>query len=135
MSWFASLKKQKPGEVIEARTLRETAEVAEWASRARAASPLAITSTAAGPLIRLAGALFGAYVGVTDGTITARSGLTPGNGQVTIYTWNGTALASLNIQIPVLSISSTTGGIATGTYCIILKIYGVYWLITTDCGN
>lgn len=133
MSWFSSLKKQKAGEVIEARTLRETAEVAEWSSRIRAAAPLAITSTAAGPLIRLAGAIFGAYVAVANGTITARSGATPGTGSATIQTWNGTVLASLGIDLPVLNWNSAAGGITTGKYCVLLKIYGVYWVVAAEC--
>jgi hypothetical protein len=135
MPWFKTLTKQKAGDPITARSLRETAEVAEWAGKIRAESPLAVISSGAGPLLRLAGPLFGAYVGVTNGTISARSGSTPGSGNVTIQTWNGTALASLNIDVPVLYISSTTGGLASGVYVILLKIYGRYWIIAVDCAN
>ncbi len=136
MPWFSRIKKQQAGDVIEARTIRQTTESAEWASNIRANPPLSVIATASGPLLRLAGTLFGAYIGVADGTITARSSGTPGNGLFYPQTWNGTALANLStVSVPCLSISSTTGGIPTGTYLVVLKIYGIYWVITADCGN
>jgi hypothetical protein len=136
MSWFRRLHKQKSGEIIEASTLADTAEAAEWAAKIKANPPLSIMSTGAGPLLRLAGAVFGVYVGVSSGTIGPRTGSTPGTGNFTPQTWNGTALANLStITLPCLSISSTTGGIPGGTYLVVLKIYGVYWVITADCGN
>ncbi len=130
-----NLYKQEEGKPIAAKTLRQTAEAAEWATRITAEPPLSIMNLAAGPLIRLAGMLFSVYIGVTDGTISARSGGTPGSGNVTIYTWNGTTLASLGIDKPVFNISSTTGGIPTGTVVVILRICASYWVITADCGN
>lgn len=141
MSWFNKLPRQQAGQPIVARTINRIAGAAEWASRIKADPPLAIISTGAGPLLRLAGPLFGVYIVVTSGTITARSGTTPGSGTAIVQTWNGTVLANLqsasstNVTIPVLSISSTTGGIPTSTYCVALRIAGAYWIISVDCGN
>lgn len=135
MAWFRTHEKQKPGKPIVARTLRQMAETCDWATRIQADPPLSIQSTAAGATLRLAGYLFGVFIGKTDGTITARSGSTPGSGNVKIQTWNGTALADLGIDVAVLNISSTTGGIVDAQYCIVLRIMGAYWIITLDCGN
>lgn len=135
MSWFNKLPRQQAGQPIVARTINQIAASAEWSAKIKADPPLAIINTGAGPLLRLAGPIFGVYIGITDGTITARSGTTPGSGNVKIQTWNGTALADLGVDVPVLSISSTTGGIPTGTYCVVLRIMGAYWMITVDCGN
>jgi hypothetical protein len=131
--WFSNIKRQKPNEPIEARTLRMTAEAAEWASRIKANSPLAIQATGAGPLLRLAGMLFSVYIATANGTITARSGTTPGSGNATLQTWNGTVLASLGIDMPVKNFSAATGGISTGKYLVILKIMGAYWVISVEC--
>jgi TctA family transporter len=112
------------------------AETCDWASQIKAQPPISVMGTAAGPLIRLAGMIFSVYVGVVaTGGITARSGSTPGSGNVTLQTWDGTALASLGITKKAYSISSTTGGIPSGTYCIILRICSAHWLISLDCGN
>lgn len=141
MSWFARLPRQKANQPIAARTINETAAAAEWASRITAAPPLAIVAGLAGPLIKYMGPIFGVYIVVTSGTITARVGTTPGAGTCIVQTWNGSVLANLqssgsvNVTIPVLSISSTTGGIPTGTYGLAIKIAGAYWLCTVDCGN
>lgn len=135
MSWFNKLPRQQAGQPIVARTINQIAASAEWSAKIKADPPLAIINTGAGPLLRLAGPIFGVYIGVTDGTITARSGATPGSGNVKIQTWNGTALADLGVDVPVLYISSTTGGLATGVYVIVLRIMGAYWIISLDCAN
>jgi hypothetical protein len=137
MGLFQTIKKQKSGQVIEAKTLRDTATVAEWAAQIKVAPPLEMMAFAAGPLIRLAGAIFGIYIGVVaTGGISARVGTTPGSGNFTPQTWNGTVLANLSANtLPCYSISSTTAGIPSGTYIIVIKIYNVYWVCTADCGN
>jgi hypothetical protein len=135
MSWFNKLPRQQAGQPIVARTINQIAASAEWSAKIKADPPLAIINTGAGPLLRLAGPIFGVYIGITDGTITARVGTSPGSGNVKIQTWNGSALADLGVDVPVLSISSTTGGIATGVYVIVLRILGAYWLISVDCAN
>jgi hypothetical protein len=133
--WGRNHRKQKGGQPIMASTLRQLAETCDTVSRITADPPLEIVNTGGGMLLRLAGPLFGVHIGVTNGAITARSGGTPGTGNVTIQTWNGTALASLGVDVKAYSISSTTGGIPSGTYCIVLRICGSYWLISVDCGN
>jgi hypothetical protein len=128
-------KKQQPGKPIEARTLREMAETCDFAAQPRAQAPLEFEAMANGPLLRLAGALFGVFIAVTSSTITARSGSTPGSGTATLQTWNGTVLAALS-GVPdytVYNISSSAGGIASGKYCILLRIAGAYWIITAEC--
>lgn len=133
--FFFRHKRQKPDEPISAQMLADMAETCDQMSRITAVPPLEFSWTPAGPVMRLAGMLFGAYVGVTSGTISPRSGLTPGTGTVVLYSWNGTALAATPNSKTVFSISSTTGGIPTGTVVIILRIAGAYWIITADCGN
>ncbi len=134
--WFRRLPVQQPGKPISAQTLRLTTEAAEWATRIRADAPLKVISTGFGPLIRYMGPIFGAYVAVSSGTITARSGSTPGTGSAVIQTWNGTTLANMagsGATVTAKNISSATGGITTGKYMIILKISGTYWVITAEC--
>jgi hypothetical protein len=128
--WFKIHKKPRPGQPLSAQTLREYAQTLDQLCRMRADPPLEIVWGGGGPLFRLAGMLFGAYVGVTDGTITARVGLTPGTGNVTLYTWNGTALASLGIDKPIQSPISV--GLPGGLGVIILRVAGSYWIIWTD---
>ncbi len=140
MSWFARLPRQKAGHPIRARTINRIAETAEQISKFRVCPPLSLNMSAAGLMLRYLGPLFGVYIVLTDGTISARVGTTPGTGTAIIQTFNGTILANLqksgtNVTTKVYSISSTTGGIPTGVYGIALLIFGVYWLITVDCGN
>lgn len=141
MSWFTRLTRQQAGQPIQARTINRGLDTAEWASKIKASPPLSISATGAGPLIRYMGPIFGVYVVVTSGTTSARMGSALGTGTGIIQTWDGTNLANLqsagsvNVTIPIYSISSTTGGIPAGTYGITLKIFGVYFLITLDCGN
>ena len=79
----------------------------------------------------------------TDGTITARSGTTPGTGTVYLVVYDGTVLQIQNgtggnptVTQAVLNFSSTTGGIPTGTYVWIEPDPGSNWFITAvDCGN
>lgn len=136
MGWFKNHWKARAGKPISASGLRGIADTCDQVSRIKCQPPLEALWTPGGLLLRVAGAIFGAYVGVVvGGGISAMSGLTPGTGNVTLYTWNGTVLASLGITEAVYSISSTTGGIPAGTTCIILRIAGNYWLISADCGN
>lgn len=133
MPWLWKHKQQLPGKPISARTLRRMAQTCDWVAQVKAEPPLSVSTSFNGILFRYIGMLFSVYIAVTDGTITARSGSTPGTGNVTLQTWNGTALASLGIDKPVFNFSSTTGGIPTGKYCVILRICGSYWIISTEC--
>jgi hypothetical protein len=136
MAWFKRHKKQEPGEIIEARTLRELAETADATSQIQADPPLGIVAGTGGYFLRYIGPIFGAYIATASGTITARSGSTPGTGTVVLQTWNGTALAAMTgpgATWPVKNWNSASGGVASGKYCVILKIYGVYWVINAEC--
>lgn len=133
MPWFKTHKKQKSGKPIEARTLADMARTCDWIARLQVEPPLSILSVGGGPLLRWAGMIFGVYIGITNGTITARSGSTPGSGRVDFQAWNGTTLQSMGTHQTCYNISSSSGGIVTGKYCIVLKISGVYWIITTEC--
>jgi hypothetical protein len=137
MAWFRRHKKQRPDQVIEARTLRELAETADATSQIQADPPLGIVAGTGGYLLRYIGPIFGAYIAVVNsGGISARSGSTPGSGQVTLQTWNGTSLAAMTgpgATWPVKNWNSASGGVASGKYCVILKIYGVYWVINAEC--
>lgn len=135
MPFWGKRTRFRAGKPIVARDLNRVAEMAEKAALIQADPPLAIVSTPGGPLLRLAGMLFSAYIAVTTSTITARSGGTPGSGTVKLQSWNGTALADLPgpISKTVYNISASTNTIASGKYCIVLKIAGAYWLITAEC--
>lgn len=132
--WFRKLRRQQAGQPITARTINQTQEVAEWASRLKADPPLAIVTTAFGPLLRLAGPLFGVYIVVTTSTITARSGNSPGSGTAKLQTWDGSVMADIPgpINFTVYNISSSAT-IASGKYCIVLRISNAYWIITAEC--
>lgn len=130
---FKKLHRQQPGRVIEAKTLADTAETAEWAGRLRAESPLEIISTVGGPLLRLAGMLFSVWIVTTTTTITARSGSTPGSGNADLLTFNGSTLVSIGVNVPILNFSAATGGLPSGTYGVVLKICGKYWIISAEC--
>lgn len=136
MAWWFRHKKQKAGRPIEARTLRQMAQTCDWASQIRANPPLSIMATGNGPLFRLASMLLSVYIGVVgSGGVTARSGSTPGSGSVTLQTWNGTSLANFpgSASVTAYNISASGSGIASGKYCIILKIAGAYFIITSEC--
>jgi hypothetical protein len=136
MGWFQRLPRQKAGKPVVARTINQIADAAEMSARIRVVAPLTMSVGPFGPIIRFLGPVFGVYIVVTDGTISARVGTTPGGGNAFPQTFNGTVLANLSSDtIKVYSISSTTGGIPTGTYGIAIKIAGVYWLVCVDCGN
>ena len=74
---------------------------------------------------------------VQSGGITARSGSTPGTGSVELYLLNvgGNSIADSTQAITVFNFSSTSGGIASGTYCWVEEdIDGNFWVTAVDCG-
>ena len=125
----------RAGKPIVARDLNRVAEMAEKAALIQAEPPLAIVSTASGPLLRLAGMIFSVYIVVTTSTITARVGSTPGSGTAKIQTFNGTALADLGgpISKTIYNWNSAAGGVSSGKYGVVLKICGYYWLLVAEC--
>lgn len=139
--WRKTHVKQRPDAEIQARTLREMAETNDWIARIDASPPISIMSVAGGPFLRFAGWLFSIYVGVvaSPGPISPRVGTEPGSGPIYVQTWDGSVLGNLldessnPITVTAYSISSTAAGIPAGTYCIIIRICGNYWIITADC--
>ncbi len=65
---------------------------------------------------------------VQTGGISARVGSTYGSGNVLVNT--------LGVNITVKNFSSTTGGIAAGTYVFVQQdSAGTWWVTSVDCGN
>jgi len=136
MAWLRKHKiaQQEKGQPISAEALRHAGESLDWLVGIQVSPPLEMLSTANGPLIRYPGMLFEVYIGITSTAITARSGSTPGSGRVAIQTWNGVVLQPLATDAVIaFNISSNPAGIAGGKYCIILKIAGSYFIITSEC--
>ncbi len=76
--------------------------------------------------------------GLTTSTISARSGTTPGHGNVLLYLLDttGPSIASTGTTVVAYNISSTSGGIPNNTYVLVSKdTNGNYWVTTADCGN
>ncbi len=69
--------------------------------------------------------------------ITARVGTTPGTGTVDLYDLDDSGILTNSGEVvTVYSISSTTGGVPTGTYVMVSEDgQGNWWLISVDCGN
>jgi len=90
-----------------------------------------------GTILRVAtGEGGGAQLAITDGSISARSGTTPGSGTVFDVSYNGTVLVTATTTKTVGNFSSTTGGIPTGTYVWIEQDpQGAWWITAVDCGN
>lgn len=129
--------KQQPGKVITAQSLRQVAETADFASQIRAGGGINMNATAGGAIFTLA-KLFGVYVCVASSTITARSGATLGTGTATIQTISNLAAPTLAAlpgtpDLNVYNISSASGGIASGKYMVVLRITGIYVIITAEC--
>ncbi len=74
---------------------------------------------------------------VDGGGITARVGTTPGTGTVSFYQLNDSGvLEDSGDGDTVYSISSTTGGIPSGTYVMCEQdVNDDYWVVSVDCGN
>lgn len=78
----------------------------------------------------------GGFWAKTNGTITARSGTTLGSGSVFLLSVTTTTITVTSNTLTVVNYSSTTGGIATGTYVFVEDDGFGNWSITAvDCGN
>jgi hypothetical protein len=94
-----------------------------------------IQSAGSGTALRVVFPPSGAQLAVADGTITARGGTTLGSGNVFAVSISGTTATVGTVDIPVVSFSSTAGGIPTGTYVWIQQDPGGTWVVTAvDCG-
>ncbi len=107
-------------------------------------SGLVMSESDGGKVLRTASSgATGQQLAYTNGTITARSGTTPGAGTVYLVRYDGSVFQIMNgsggnptITQAVKSYSSTTGGIATGNYVWIAQNPAdLYWyVISVDCG-
>jgi hypothetical protein len=77
MGWFARLPRQAVGKPIAARTLNQTAETAELASRLRVVAPLSLSMTAAGPLLRWLGQQETVYFCQPSSSVSGATGTWP----------------------------------------------------------
>ncbi len=108
-------------------------------------SGLTMNESDSGKILRTAGSgATGQQLAYTNGTITARSGTTPGAGTVYLVKYDGSVFQIMNgggsnptLTQAVLSYSSTTGGIATGQYVWIAQNPSdlKWYVISVDCGN
>ncbi len=97
-------------------------------------SGLSMVQTENATVLRLASQKSGAQLAITDGTITARSGTTPGEGTVFRVSYDGTDLVTDAETLDVLNFSSTTAGIPTGIYCWIEQDpQSNWWITSVDC--
>lgn len=74
------------------------------------------------------------WAGKASGTITARSGTTPGAGTVRVYIYDGSAMVDSGLDIAVLNFSAASGGIASTTWCSIGRDgNGVWFVLSAEC--
>ena len=99
-------------------------------------SGLAMAQTENATILRLASRQSGQQLAITDGTITARTGTTPGTGTVFLVNYDSTDLITGTVDVDVFNFSSTTGGIPDSIYCWIEQDpQGNWWITSVDCGN
>jgi hypothetical protein len=140
MAYFKNHWKAKEGKVISASGLAEIAKTCDWITKLRVAAPLTLSNIAGGPLIGVALPPSGAQLAITTSAgLTARVGTTAGHGTVNPVMSNGSTFAlttNTSVTITVLNFSSTTGGIAGGTYVWIQQDPSGNWFaVSADCGN
>ena len=77
--------------------------------------------------------LIPAKIGVTMSSgVSARSGSTPGSGQVTLYTLTSGALTATSKTVTAYNLSSTA--VAGSAYVGLVWASGVWWVMWEDCG-
>lgn len=68
------------------------------------------------------------------GGIGPRSGLTPGAGNVRIYTYDGSAMEDTGVDVGVLNFSGASSGVEADAWCSIGRDgHGRWWLISAEC--
>ncbi len=108
-------------------------DVASYLTRTRivAGPGVMIDETPGGIVLRASvGGSLGLAIIKTTGTITARSGTTPGTGNAVLVTWNGTALGT-GAAITLKNVSATAG--STGKYGFAVSLFGLYWMVSLEC--
>jgi len=86
--------------------------------------------TPGGIVLRASVGGVGVAIVKTTGTITARSGTTPGTGNAVLVTWNGSALGT-GAAITLKNVSATAG--STGKYGFAVSLFGLYWMVSLEC--
>lgn len=127
----------RPGDPITAQLLNDIAN-GRYAAGIRATGGVTVRQTPGGQ-IQIAGHFTGCFVGVVNsGGLTARSGSTLGNGSVEIQVKNPATgnYVDSGMAMTVDSISSTTGGVPSGTWVVCqFQDDGTPTLTSVDCGN
>lgn len=133
-----SLRKVKPGDPITAAMWNELIDALNQADiNVGQSRGLEIQQGPQGTALRVSDRQ-DEFLCVADGNISARSGSTPGTGNVKLVTLDGTTLATSNVSYPVYNPSATTmssgHGIDSGQYCTI-KEYpsGRYMVAPLEC--
>jgi len=74
------------------------------------------------------------YVGVSSGSIAARSGATVASGTVTIYGRSGSAISSSGTTVAAWNVTNKT--VSGGAYVVVAYASGDYWIVAVgDCAN
>lgn len=126
-----------PGDEISAALLNELAE-GRPSGNITGGGSLTVRQSAGGNA-QVISNFTGAFVGVSSGTITARVGATLGVGDVELWLKDistGDYVDSLILLQDCDNLSSTTGGIPTGTWVAgYFQDDGTPLIMTADCGN
>lgn len=99
-------------------------------SRLIAGPGVALDETPGGIVLRIVAFGLGLAIIKTAGTVSARSGTTPGNGDATLVTWNGTSLGT-GQAIGLRNIYGSAG--SSGKYGFAVMLFGLYWLVNLEC--
>jgi hypothetical protein len=143
--FFRKAKRQEPKRKVSASVINDIAAMAEWSTRLRAAAPLSIKQTPAGPVLGMTSYL--TQLAVANGNISARSGTAAGVGSVFLVSVQATfsagamvtaTLTTSTIPIPVLNPSAATmtsgNGIDSGMYCAIYQdLSSFYFVVPLEC--
>ncbi len=128
----------KPGDAITAKWANDLVDHIERNAPEAGPGLVMRQSTKGGTVISLSATFVTIAPGIVGmAGITARSGTTPGSGDVGVYTLlaSGPTIVATGNTVTVYSISSTSGGVAASTYVMIgLDQAGVWWLLSVDCG-
>lgn len=127
----------KSGDELTSKWLNDVRQAAVEGSIASLGPGLEGSPSPNGWLLRIKGiGASGGFWAKTDGTISARSGLTLGSGTVFLLDVSATTITVTTDTLPVVNYSSTTGGIASGVYVFVQDDgFGNQSITAVDCGN
>jgi hypothetical protein len=125
----------KPGDVIRAEDLQALADAIRSPAAKFVGGANVHAAQAADGSLSLSVPARGKYNATTTGTITARSGATYGSGPVTVNVNIAGTETATALSLTVYNVSSTTGGIPSGTRVQIEEFTdGYYYVTAVDCG-